>query len=294
MKNHPDYQSLLPLISVIILNYNHAPFLDSCINSVLNQSYRRVEILVVENGSTDSSMKVLEKFASSVTLITLKENVGQAEGRNLGIREAKGELIAFLDSDDLWKNHKLEVQQKLISSERQLVYSNATVRNSDFEYEIRSEYEGQCGRFFFSPKMPAVVLCGESSALLTRDLLNKVGAFDPILNSSSGWDFFRRCSEYTSFGLVNEPLVVYRIHEGNMSKSLMSGASDRQTAFFKAMMSSDFGTTKGFLLYLSFLVFNYRPIFRWQTLRSTGATALSTLIWRSVMLTFKLLIRRAL
>ena len=230
-----------PLISVIIPNYNYARYLKEAITSVQAQTYSNTEIIVVNNGSTDDSLKLLNQFGEQIRLID-QENLGQAGARNSGLRAAKGELIAFLDADDTWQIDKLEKQIQLITPKCELVYSGiAQFRDLTFELEsvLLPKFDGDCKRYFIDLPAVSVVLSGESTSLFTRNLLNQVGYFDPELNSASGWDFFRRCSKFTKFNFVHEPLTNYRIHENNMSKSSLNNIRDIRKAYGRIFVDED-------------------------------------------------------
>ncbi len=101
------------MVSVIIPVYNRAKYIEDCLNSVLNQTYKDYEIIVVDDGSTDNLKQVLLPYLSKINYIH-KENGGAASARNVGIRNAKGEYIAWLDSDDRWFDFKLELQMMLL------------------------------------------------------------------------------------------------------------------------------------------------------------------------------------
>lgn len=224
-----------PLVSVIIPNYNYARYLKEAIMSVQVQTYSNTEIIVVNNGSTDDSLHLLQQFGSQIILID-QENLGQAGARNSGLKVAKGDLIAFLDADDLWQNDKLEKQMRLITSETELVYSGIT-RFRDVSGRVESvlfpQFKGDCHHYFTDLTAVSIVLSGESTSLFTRNLLDLVGNFDPELNSSSGWDFFRRCSILTNFDFVPEPLTNYRLHSSNMSNSSLNNIRDIRKAYRK-------------------------------------------------------------
>jgi len=224
-----------PLISVIIPNYNYARYLNVTISSVLSQSYPNIEIIVVNNGSTDNSLQVLRQFGSQIILVD-QQNLGQSGARNSGLRVARGDLIAFLDADDIWEKNKLEKQIRLITQETELVYSGIT-RFRDESGQIESvllpQFKGDCHQYFTDLTAVSIVLSGESTSLFTRNLLNLVGNFDSELNSASGWDFFRRCSRFTMFDFVSEPLTNYRLHESNMSNSSLSNIRDIRKAYKK-------------------------------------------------------------
>ncbi len=99
----------MPKVSVIIPTYNRAHFLCEALDSALSQTFKDFEIIIVDDGSTDNTKQVLEKYGSRIYYI-YQENKGRAEARNTGIRRAKGEHIAFLDDDDIWLPNKLEKQ----------------------------------------------------------------------------------------------------------------------------------------------------------------------------------------
>lgn len=231
----------LKKISVIIPNYNYARFLDQAIQSVLKQTYGNLELIVVNNGSTDNSLKVVEKYGSQILLID-QANLGQSGARNSGLSVAKGDLVAFLDADDFWEPNKLEIQIQLINESTQLVYCGIRQFEDPGDNNKRvllPKYRGDCSNNFIDLPGASIVLSGESTALFSRDLLEKVGFFDAGLNSTAGWDFFRRCSRLTNFDFVNQPLVNYRLHASNMSKSNTKVIQDMRLAYFKLFNDKD-------------------------------------------------------
>ena len=94
-------------VSVIIPNYNYAHYVGAAIESVLNQTYPDIEIVVVNNGSTDNSLEVLSKYAGKICLVN-QENLGQSGSRKSGLNSATGDYIAFLEADDTWDPHRLK------------------------------------------------------------------------------------------------------------------------------------------------------------------------------------------
>ena len=107
------------------------------------------------------------------------------------------------------------------------------------EQILLPKYRGDCSKYFIDLPGASIVLSGESTALFSRDLLEKVGSFDAGLNSTAGWDFFRRCSRFTNFDFVNQPLVNYRLHSSNMSKSNTKVIQDMRLAYFKLFSDDD-------------------------------------------------------
>lgn len=220
-------------VSVIIPNFNYGRFLNRAIDSVLEQSHTNVEILVIDNGSTDNSREVLEGYGAQINAI-FQENLGQALARNNGIARASGDFIALLDADDYWEPPKLEKQLALIDKDFQFVYTGLRQFESDTDStvrEIRPIFNGDCRMYFVKHPSRAIVPGGESSALMTRELVKKVGEFNPALNSASGRDFFRRCSAQTKFTFIDEALMNYRLHTSNMSRNLKPMMSDTVEAY---------------------------------------------------------------
>jgi glycosyltransferase involved in cell wall biosynthesis len=223
-----------PLVSVIIPNHNYGKFLNQSLCSVLEQTYKNLEIIVVNNGSTDNSLDVLKSFGSAIKIID-QHNMGQSNARNIGIRQSSGTIIALLDADDVWLPDKIERQLSLLTNEKQLIYCGIHIVNSKADVILDSvipEYRDNCNEFFLQSPWKAIVIGGESTALFTRSLYEKVGGFNIHLTTSSGWDFFRRCAGQTNFGFSNEALLLYRQHGKNISR--------RKSLIFRDMAKSGY------------------------------------------------------
>ncbi len=220
-------------VSVIIPNYNYGRFLHATIDSVLNQSHSDLEVIVVDNGSTDNSREVLESYDKEIKTI-FQENLGQSAARNAGLAKSSGSLIALLDADDNWARSKIEKQLEMLNDETEFVYT--AMRRFDSESGntinvVEPVFRGDCQAAFVEYPSRAIVPGGESSALLSRRLAEKVGLFNPELNSAAGRDYFRRCSRYTKFNFVNEPLANIRIHGANMSRNSQRMMEDTAKAY---------------------------------------------------------------
>ena len=222
-----------PLISVIIPNHNYARFLSTTIESVLNQSIKNLELIIVDNGSTDNSREVIARYKGELNAI-YQEDLGQASSRNTGLLHAKGNLISFLDADDYWEPRKLEMQLEKLNDEYQFIYTGLRRFDSDTGITlntIKPRFRDDCKFAFLNFPTTSIVPAGESSVLMTHSLASKVGVFNVQLNSASGRDFFRRCSNHTKFRYVDSELVNYRIHTSNMSDNLKTKMSDTKLAY---------------------------------------------------------------
>lgn len=207
------------IVSVIVPVYNRAHYVAETIESILAQTYKNIELILINDGSTDSSLIVLQEYQRrhpDKVVIVDQENQGQIAARNNGIKKAKGEFIAFLDSDDLWYPEKLELQLPYLKNDVALVYSaienidqNGTVLNQEY-----------CDESLVSDMYAALLVQNRmtgGSVVVTKRALDDVGLFDPEFKAAENWDLWLRiCRKYRA-ALVNKVLVKYRIHPGNMS-----------------------------------------------------------------------------
>jgi hypothetical protein len=230
-----------PLVSVIIPNYNYANYIQDSIASVINQSYRNVEIIVVDDGSTDNSVEVIEKYGNSVTLIQ-KENSGVSAARNSGMRVAKGDFICFLDSDDSWEPEKITLQiSKFASCEIGVVYSSINICDERLNHlkVVKALYKGDIEYLYYKFPTASIVLLGCSSAMIRSELVRSVGEFDTLLHTSADWDYFRRLSKRTKVEFIEEPTVNYRRHNSSMSSgSIENYYRDNELAVIKQLQES--------------------------------------------------------
>jgi glycosyltransferase involved in cell wall biosynthesis len=207
------------LVSVIIPVYNRGDFVSYAIESILNQSYRYVEIVAVNDGSTDNSLAVLSRYASQYPVkvfVVDQPNAGQVRARNVGIRRARGEYIAFLDSDDTWALEKLDLQVPLFREKVGLVYSGINEIDTEGE-KIRTVpcERGMRGNIYKHLLVKNRMTGG--SVVVRRTALDKVGLFDESFQAAENWDLWIRIAKEYEVDFVDRPLVNYRVHQGNMS-----------------------------------------------------------------------------
>lgn len=212
-----------PLISIVIGAFNVEKYLKTTVQSVLNQTYRNFELIIVDDDSKDKTPELAATFAredSRVRLIQLEKNSGlPAVPRNRGIVESRGEFIAFLDHDDLWTRWKLEdqVNAMLRYPELVMVYSmfwkfyRVNVLSSLFGLVPPKGYalnrtELECAN---------PIAC--SSVLARLDLVKELGGFDedPELKAVEDYDFWLRISEHGAIGFIPRIHVFYRIHSNS-------------------------------------------------------------------------------
>lgn len=209
-----------PLVSVVIPNYNNSKYITEAIKSVIEQDYKNFEIVIVDDGSTDDSTKVIEGIRFPITLIR-SLNYGAGSARNIGILASTGEYIALLDSDDIWEKNKLGVQMKMMLEQKlDLVYCHGEdIGNLGARSKSRpARYSGDCYLYYKKYPSRSIIELPCSSSLFKKSILHKSGLFDiNVPPPTEDWDFFRRYSRYGKVGYCDEVLVYYRKHENNIS-----------------------------------------------------------------------------
>jgi glycosyltransferase involved in cell wall biosynthesis len=217
--NMPDN----PLVSVVIPTYNRAKTIARAIDSVVRQGWRPLEIIIVDDGSTDGTLDAIDSDGCPVplTLIALGQNEGAAAARNHGITAARGEFVAFLDSDDEWQPEKIERQMAAINAAGLECGASYTgIASFDEEGALcglsRATAEGDLRLALLNHN-----LVGSTSCMLARRaLLQQIGGFDPGLRSCQDWDLWIRLAANTRFTCVAEPLTVLHIaREGRISSN---------------------------------------------------------------------------
>lgn len=210
-------------ITAIIPTYNRAEFLSRTINSVLNQTYTIDEILLIDDGSTDQTQIVLEKFKSYMTVIQT-ENFGVSHARNIGIKSAKNDWLAFLDSDDEWCKDKIEKQIKL-HEKNNILFSHTAERwirdGKNIKYPNKlAKPSGMC----FLDNLSTCKIAA-SSVMVHKRVLNDVGLFDESMSVCEDYDMWLRVSEKYKVGLVKEEGIIK--HAGHKQLSSTIFAIDR-------------------------------------------------------------------
>lgn len=218
--------SELPLVSVIIPAYNAEPFIRKTIDSVLAQTYSQLEIIVVDDGSSDQTAEIVREISQKDDRITLfrQANAGVAIARNLAIHHAQGDYIAPIDADDIWYPRKLEKQMRVMLNagpEVGLVYAWSVyiTEADDLTTTCQINYlEGVA----HIPMLYGNQLGNASSALIRRSCFEAIGGYNPQLRAHNAqgcedWDLYLRIAEKFEFRVVPELLVGYRQVLNSMS-----------------------------------------------------------------------------
>ena len=210
-----------PLVSVIIPAYNRVEYIDQTVQSVLDQTYPAVELIVVDDGSTDGSYERLQQYGSRIRLLTHDghRNRGQSAAINLGLSQAKGDYIAILDSDDYWALNKLEVQVGFLQANPHigLVYSNgyAVDAGGEYLYDIypASHVEHNDPNRVL---LDCYILLPQNS-LVRRDVFDRAGRFNEQYRAAQDHDMLLRIVEITAIHYLPDYLFYYRRHGDSIS-----------------------------------------------------------------------------
>lgn len=205
-------------VSVVIATYNMSRFLAESVDSALNQTYRNLEVCVVDDGSTDDTEQVLAKWKDDPRVIVVRQaNQGQATAKNRGVKETRGEFIAFLDADDRWLPTKLAKQIPLFEAPRTaVVYTEIGCMDENGNPLVHGKTRRYRGRVTeplllenFVPYVTTVV---------RRGAFEEVRGFDQAIDMGIDWDLWLRISVRHEFDFVDEELTQYRVWSGQMSK----------------------------------------------------------------------------
>ena len=221
----------MPLVTCVIPNFNYARYLRTAIDSALGQTHADLEVIVVDDGSTDGSLDVLRSYANRIRWVS-QPNQGVSAARNRGIQEARGDFIGFLDSDDAWHETKIE-RQLAFMSDPEVGLVHCWVREVDAEGRPLRFVKGGARGWALArhARLLTTVLGGGSGSLLRRECFEALGGFDPHLSTSADWDMWRRVMAKYRIDLVEEPLLDYRVHGSAMHRNVKLFEHDVLHAF---------------------------------------------------------------
>jgi len=214
-----------PFISVIIPTYNHATYIGEALDSVLQQTYENLEIIIIDNYSDDNT----EQIVSSIKDLRIQywkfHNDGViAASRNFGVDKANGKIIAFLDSDDIWEPEKLhhQVQHLETNNDISIVASNYYIIGESPLWRNRLNFDNKMYKDYYYQDLVLDNTVINSSAIVKRDVFDKVGGLDenPQYIAFEDWDLWLRCCQHGKLRIISTPVVGYRIHSGNAKNKL--------------------------------------------------------------------------
>ncbi|MEK6645251.1 MAG: glycosyltransferase family A protein [Candidatus Firestonebacteria bacterium] len=211
----------MPLVSVIIPTYNRLDYIHEAIDSVLAQTYKNYEIIVVNDGSSVDIRKALEPYKDKIVYLSHQENRGLSAARNTGIKNSNGKYLAFLDDDDLFENQKLEIQVPVLENNPAIgfVYSDYYIFNSkstDMKLRLAAGRDDtqKFAQIFFLNYNVAV-----PTILIRRTCFEDVGFFDEDLRQHEDGDMLLRVALQWRVGFSEYPSARVRYHDNQMSRN---------------------------------------------------------------------------
>lgn len=225
-----------PLVSVIIPAYNHEKYIEEALQSVINQTYKNIQLIVINDGSTDETGAVIANFIKKYNNISIeylsKKNEGICRTLNKGLELAKGKYIALLASDDLYAPEKIEKQVHLMEENANigLVFSDhyfirfneiTNIKCTDYKRNIRECFINNIQNVNMYSRLLTENIIPALTVLIRKECLDKVGGFDNDLKTED-YDMWLRLSKEFPIAFIDEPLAYYRIHDLNVSNKAVS------------------------------------------------------------------------
>jgi glycosyltransferase involved in cell wall biosynthesis len=244
------------LVTILINNYNYAEFLSDAIESALGQSYKNIEVIIVDDGSTDNSIEIIKKYEDKIHLL-LKENGGQASAFNIGFKESNGDIVCLLDSDDFFAHDKIERIVDLFNQYQSVhwifhelrfvnefgqviplgtlpadVYKNINLRRSNFQDKQLIDFRRRSGKF----KNVSYVGPATSGLCFRRNLLDKILPMPESVSILSD-HYLKIATKHLAVGMhLMEELACLRIHSSNAysfkNNKLTRGIIEIKTAYY--------------------------------------------------------------
>jgi glycosyltransferase involved in cell wall biosynthesis len=230
-------------VSVIIPTYNRLPMLKEAVESVLAQEFEDLELVVVDDGSTDGTAEEISRYGGRVKLLRRAENRGVSAARNKGILHSRGKYVAFLDSDDLWVKGKLKLQAAFLDDNPHypLCYTDEIWVRRGKRVNPRLKHAKYSG-WIFEKCLPLCTI-SPSSAMMRRTLFSKVGLFDEALPVCEDYDFWLRVSARFPIFFINRKLIIKRGgHPDQLSQRSWGNDRYRVIALEKLLSESSLKT----------------------------------------------------
>ncbi len=206
--------SVQPLVSVVIPSYNQASFLAENLASILTQSYRNLEVIFIDDGSTDNTKEIITKINDERLKYVYQTNSERAVARSHGIKLATGKYVCLVDSDDIWYKNKVEQQVKVMENDPELVLCYASVdRIDEHSKKIKTakrQQQGSSGYVYFDLLkrnfIPSV------TPMIRKDILDEVGDQNTKFIPYEDWDFWLKIARLGKFKHLKKALGAYRLH----------------------------------------------------------------------------------
>lgn len=256
-----------PKISIVIPTYNQSEYLQEAVESVLNQTYKNIEIIIVDDGSTDNTLGVVRSFDNNKIIYIQQKNKGASSARNTGIKKANGEYIAFLDSDDLWLKNKLRKQIDFIKENPeigllgtgcyQMINIGKMIHKKIFPFENKIL---QKDLIKYNPFI-------QSSVMIRKNVFDDIGLYDEKFKESEDYDLWLRIAQKYKIANLPEALITKRYYE----KGLCLSKDSKQLYFVLKAKKNAISRGQYSKLYYSYIlkswIFMKMPFFMRKIIR---------------------------
>ncbi len=230
-----------PLITAIIPTFNRSSVIINALNSVLKQSYNPIEIIIIDDGSNDNTFnKTYSLLKKNNVRYIYQPNKGVSSARNIGIQNANGEFIAFLDSDDLWHKNKLELQMNFLlnQSEYNICYTNEIWIRNGIKVNQKKKHAKYSGNIYINCLKLCII--SPSSIIMKREVINDIGLFDESLPACEDYDYWLRLSAKYPIHFIDKPLITkYGGHSDQLSKKYIAMDSYRVKSMLKMINNTN-------------------------------------------------------
>lgn len=206
------------MVSVILPTYNRIELLKESVDSVLKQTYHNLELIVIDDGSSDETKSYIENHLDKRIRLISQENMGRSSARNVGLLKSKGRLITFIDSDDLYLPNKIELEVKFLldNPEYDVIYSAADCFQGSNHQNLIHRYKAEAfGSIYqqIAAYVPLTICL--PTVMFRRKVFETIGFFDITLDRFEDTDYWRRISKGFQFAALGEVTCLIRTHEGN-------------------------------------------------------------------------------
>jgi alpha-1,3-rhamnosyltransferase len=204
-----------PLVSVIVPCYNHEHYVESTISSIINQSYKNIELIVLDDGSKDNSPKILQLLSKKYNFyFEHQQNIGLTATLNKALALANGKYICIVASDDYWPLHKIEIQVQFMEQNQEYAMSYGKMISIDANSNIIDymEYQNISGNIFENIFISNVI--SAPTAIIRKEILDSMGGYDESLPIEDLY-MWLKISEFYPIGFIDDYLAYYRMHTDN-------------------------------------------------------------------------------
>lgn len=207
----------MTLVSAIIPTYNYSAFLKDAITSALDQSICDLEVIVIDDGSTDNTYEIVGAIKDQRLFYHFQDHQGVSAARNTGIQLSSGKYIAFLDADDIWLPQKSTLQIRVLEENPRggLIYGSYQLIDSKRNCLATREAEIVESGWLKKLVCGNYVAGSASTSMLNRDVFMKAGLFDPHLTAGEDWDMWLRIANYYEIRGLKEVVSCIRLHNKN-------------------------------------------------------------------------------